>query len=70
MAFFVGNGFHTARLIRGSGGPMIGFPYSGGSFQAHDVGSVTFLFIDANHALMTYSVDGIVQSKNIQRFSF
>lgn len=48
------------------GTPLINGPAT--SFPITDVGSATLRFSDGENGIFSYSVDGVTQSKRIQRF--
>lgn len=57
-------------LITGAGAPVVGTVYTSSTFAARSVGELTLVFSDANNATMTYTVDGVTQSKQITRLAF
>jgi hypothetical protein len=61
---------YTGTLYRTRGTQVLGSVYNAGSFAATPVGILTLTFSDANHATMSYSVDGLTQSKAISRLPF
>ena len=61
---------YTGTAYRTTGSPWIGAAYSASSLVSQPVGSVTFSFTDLNHAVMTYTIDGVTQSKPITRQPF
>ena len=57
-------------LVRASGAPLLAAGYDASAFAPQAAGTITLQFTDANHATMSYSVDGVTQSKAIARFAF
>ena len=57
----------TGDLYTTTSSPWLGVPYNASSFQVTKVGSMTINFTDQNNATMTYSVNGISQTKFIVR---
>lgn len=55
---------------RASGSAWLGVPYDANAFRTTPVGSLTFSFSDPSHATMSYTIDGISQSKPIERNEF
>ncbi|HEX6632737.1 MAG TPA: hypothetical protein VF038_02140 [Usitatibacter sp.] len=60
----------TGTAYRTRGSPWLGRAYDASAFGIDPVGSVTFSFTDLSHATMTYTVDGVTQSKPIERQPF
>jgi hypothetical protein len=60
----------TGAAYRVTGSPWIGAAYDPSAMHAQAVGSVTFAFSDIGHAVMTYTIDGVTQSKPITRQPF
>ena len=58
----------TAYRTRGS--PWLGAPYDPAALDPQAVGTVTFTFTTSDTATMSYSVDGVTQSKTIVRQPF
>jgi hypothetical protein len=58
------------RAYRSTSSPWLGAAYSPAAFASHDVGEVTLTFSDPSHAVMSYTIDGVTQSKPISRFLF
>ena len=58
------------RAYRASGSPWLGTAYNPAAFSARDVGEVTLSFTDLSNAVMTYTLDGVTQTKPISRFVF
>ncbi len=48
----------------------LGVPYNVGSFVATKVGSMSLTFSDQGNATMTYTVDGVTQTKSIVRMEY
>jgi hypothetical protein len=61
---------YSGELYITSSGPWLGVPYVGTKFRTQLVGAVTFDFSDANRASMTYTVNGVAQTKIITRLGF
>lgn len=61
---------YSGLLYTASSSPWAGVQYDARQFRSRLVGQVSFNFQDASNAIMTYSVDGITQSKTISRFRF
>ena len=57
-------------LITGTGAPVVGVVYNPNAFAARSVGELTLVFSDLNNATMTYTVDGVTQTKQITRLAF
>jgi hypothetical protein len=60
----------TGAAYRVTGSAWIGAAYDPSAMHAQTVGSVTFTFSDIGHAVMTYTIDGVTQSKPITRQPF
>jgi len=60
----------VAALLRGTGAPVIGTSYDASKFSGSDAGKIVFKFSDTKSGTMTYSVDGIEQTKKISKFVF
>ncbi len=60
----------TGTAYRTSGSPWLGRAYDASALAATAAGNVTFSFTDPSHAVMTYTIDGITQSKPITRQPF
>ena len=58
------------RVTRTSGAAWLGAVYNPAAIHRVDAGEVTLTFSDPSHATMTYSIDGVTQSKPISRFVF
>jgi chitodextrinase len=61
---------YTGALYSTRGAPVLGVPYNPSSFVATQAGTMTLTFTDANTGTMTYTVDGITQTKPITRIPF
>jgi hypothetical protein len=61
---------YTGELYTTSSSPWLGVPYNGTKFRTQLVGPVTFGFSDASNATMTYTVNGVTQTKAITRLGF
>jgi serine protease len=64
-----GNVF-TGDVYATTGSPWLGVPYVASAVRANKVGTMTFNFANQNTATMTYTVNGITQSKSIVRQPF
>lgn len=60
----------TAPLTRATGSPLVGATYNPAQLNASTAGTVTFTFTDSANASMTYTVDGVTQTKAISRLAF
>jgi hypothetical protein len=60
----------TGTAYRTTGSPWIGVPYNPSALNQVPVGTVTFTFHDRDNATMSYTVDGVTQSKAISRLPF
>ena len=60
----------TGTAYRTTGSPWIGVPYNPSSLQQVPVGTVTLTFHDRDNATMSYTVEGVTQSKAITRLPF
>lgn len=60
----------TGTAYRTSGSAWLGAPYDPAAFSLQPVGSITFRFVDRDNAFMTYTIDGITQTKPITRQPF
>jgi predicted extracellular nuclease len=58
---------YTGTLYRTQGSAWLGVPYNAAQFSPTAVGSMSFRFLDANTADLTYTVDGVTQTKTITR---
>lgn len=61
---------YSGLLYTASSSPWVGAQYDTRQFRSRLVGQVSFNFQDASNAIMTYTVDGVTQSKAISRFRF
>lgn len=61
---------YSASLVRATGSPLIGTTYNAALFQGSVAGSITLVFTSATTATMTYTVDGVTQTKSISRQVF
>jgi chitinase len=61
---------YTGTAYRVTSSPWLGVPYNAAAVNAQVAGSITFTFTDLNHAVMTYTIDGVTQSKAITRQVF
>jgi hypothetical protein len=60
----------TGTVFRTTGSAWLGVPYNPGALQAQQAGTVTFTFHDRDNATMSYTVEGVTQSKAITRQPF
>lgn len=61
---------YQGNLTRATGSPMIGTFYNAAAYSPVPAGTITLNFSDASNASMTYSVDGVTQTKPISRLQF
>lgn len=61
---------YTGTLYRARGSAVIGSAYNPAAFQLTPVGGLTLQFNNAGAGTMTYTVDGVTQTKPISRFNF
>jgi hypothetical protein len=61
---------YSGTAYRTTGSPWIGTPYNPAALVPQPVGTVTLTFHDANNATMSYSVEGVTQSKSLVRQPF
>jgi glucose/arabinose dehydrogenase len=61
---------YSGLLYTATSSPWVGVQYSAQQFKSRWVAQISFNFQDASNATMTYTVDGITQSKAISRFRF
>ncbi len=67
---WTGTNAYTGTVYRMSAGPWLGAAYDPSLRAAHAAGVATFSFLDASHAVMRYTVDGVMQSKALERQPF
>jgi hypothetical protein len=60
----------TGNLYRVTGGSPLTAPWAAPKISLTDIGLVNFQFSDKDHAEMTYSIDGQLNSRKITRFRF
>jgi hypothetical protein len=65
-----GTNVFAGNVYRASGSPWGVFPYDPTRFAATQVGNVTFTFTDANTGSVTWTVNGVTQTKSIMRFTY
>jgi len=65
-----GNGTYSGTLTRSWGPPLGASPWDPSKVTRMPAGTVTFTFSDAANGMMTYTVEGVTQSKPITRFAF
>ena len=61
---------YSGALYRTTGTPVIGATYNPASLVVTQAGTLSLTFTDANTATMTYTVDGLTQTKAITRLPF
>ena len=67
---WVSSSRYTGTAYRANGVPWVGVPFNAAGVNLSPVGSFTFDFQDPSHATFTYTIDGVTQSKPVQRFIF
>jgi hypothetical protein len=60
----------TGQLYTTTSSPWLGVPYNAAQFRTQSVGTLSFDFRDQDNAKMTYTVNGVTQTKSISRFGF
>jgi len=65
-----GNGTYSGALARSWGPPFNASPWDPSKVTRMAAGNVMFSFSDANNAIMTYTLDGVTQTKSITRLTF
>lgn len=60
----------TGQAFRTTGSAWLGVPYNAAALQATPVGNVTFKFTGRDTAVMSYTIEGVTQSKPISRQPF
>jgi photosystem II stability/assembly factor-like uncharacterized protein len=60
----------SATAYRTSGSAWLGVPYNPSALTATAVGNVNFTFTDRDNGVMSYTIDGVTQSKPIARQPF
>jgi predicted extracellular nuclease len=60
----------TGQLYTTTSSPWLGVPYNAAQFRTQSVGTLSFDFRDQDNAKMTYTVDGVTQTKAITRLAF
>jgi hypothetical protein len=61
---------YSGAAYRVTSSPWLGTVYNPAAFSPQAVGNVTFTFTDINSAVMTYTVDGVTQTKSLVRQPF
>ena len=61
---------YQGNLIQATGSPLLGSSYNAASFAWTGAGPITLNFTDANSGSMTYTVDGVTQTKSVSRVQF
>jgi chitinase len=61
---------YTGTAYRTTGSAWLGAPYDPALLNAQPVGTVTLTFTDLNNGVMSYTIDGVSDSKPITRQSF
>jgi chitinase len=60
----------TSELYSTTSSAWLGVVYNATQFRSQPVGTVSFDFRDQDNAKMTYTVNGVTQTKSISRFAF
>lgn len=60
----------TAPLTRATSSALIGANYNASAYAPTTAGTITLTFTDASNATMSYTVDGVTQTKTISRLAF
>jgi hypothetical protein len=58
---------YTGKLYRTTGSPWLGVPYDATKLKASEAGTMSVKFLDGNIADMTYTLNGVTQTKTITR---
>lgn len=61
---------YSGTLYTAQSSPWVGVNYNAASFAAIPVGTLSLAFTDANNANMTYTINGVTQTKPITRLPF
>jgi hypothetical protein len=61
---------YTGALYRTRGAPVLGAACNPSALVVTQAGTLTLTFTDENTATMTYTVDGLTQTKPITRLPF
>lgn len=61
---------YTGAVYTAQSSPWLGVTYNAAQYRATAVGSLTLAFSDANNANMTYTINGVTQTKAIARLPF
>ena len=61
---------YSGAAYRVTSSQWLGVPYNPAAVNVQPVGNVTFTFTDINNAVMTYTVDGVTQTRNLVRQPF
>ena len=75
-SFFTGQGgswngtVWSASVFTHASSAWLGVPYSPALFTSTKVGTMSLDFSDANNAIFTYTVNGVTQSKRIERMQY
>lgn len=64
------DGSYVAPLVRATGSPLIGATYNPALFKPETAGTLTLRFAADGTAAMTYTVDGVTQTKQITKLAF
>lgn len=67
---WTGPATYEAPLTAATGAPMPGGVYDPDAFQPVQAGAVSLTFLDADNAVMRYTVDGVTQTRTISRQRF
>jgi hypothetical protein len=61
---------YSGTLFTAQSSPWVGVPYNASAFAAVPVGTISLAFTDANNANMSYTINGVTQTKPITRLPF
>ena len=67
---WVSSNAYRGTAYRTTGSAWLGVPYNPAAFNVQAVGNATFTFTDVNNGVMSYTIDGVTQSKPITRQGF
>ena len=65
-----GNGTYSGVLTRSFGPPFDAVPWDPAKVTRMPAGNLSFAFTDGNNGTMTYTLEGVTQSKSITRIAF
>jgi hypothetical protein len=60
----------SGAAYRVTSSPWLGAPYNAAAVNAQPAGNVSFTFTGVNSAVMTYTIDGVTQTKSLSRQAF